>query len=598
MLAKLKIIGEEIRNNEGDQNILRLDTTLQSGYVICLAFQLDSTQCQFLENETDVIEFDQSKNRSILLKPAPANTRSEYPSYRIASNKDPELQRENVIKVMKKMGDTLANCSEKNPQLKPLHESFTNNVNNIIEVICSKIDPNQKNICTIKINNKLPGDSEYFQPIIEQFLENQFKEYYEKYGGTQSIGKNNVCYICGQFSQETYGYCSTYPFYSSNEFAYIAGGFRREDSWKNYPVCPTCAKDLYIGKDWLTKHFDRKFYGIQYLLIPAPTIEQDNFYSILDDIKRAYIGIDFKKTAERNLQRQMEMEEEVFEVLASQKNQATFTFIFYNAKQSEFKILQEAEDILPSRFERILAAKKQVEKHNDFHNISGLHKDKTPDNLKFNFGIIKNFFSSEYNNDFLDITTKILKNRPLDRSFILHQIANVISEKFRIKKLRHEILEAMLLMKFLYELKLIELSPNRMEVQMSNHYQNYFLGHPEFYDADWKKAVFLLGVLAQNVLDIQWQERNATPFRDRLNGLRIDYHTVKRLYPECINKLEQYKKNYYRELEEIIAVLLESGEPDLRNQSVDEISFYFAMGLNRNKIFKAKEEQNNGGSNE
>jgi len=31
MLAKLKIIGEEIRNNEGDQNILRLDTTLQSG---------------------------------------------------------------------------------------------------------------------------------------------------------------------------------------------------------------------------------------------------------------------------------------------------------------------------------------------------------------------------------------------------------------------------------------------------------------------------------------------------------------------------------------------------------------------------------------
>lgn len=153
-------------------------------------------------------------------------------------------------------------------------------------------------------------------------------------------------------------------------------------------------------------------------------------------------------------------------------------------------------------------------------------------------------------------------------------------------------------MKFLYSLKLIENPKNKMEVEMDNKYQDYFLEHPDFYDADWKKAVFLLGVLAQNVMDIQWQERGSTPFRDRLNGLKIDYHTVKRLLPECINKLEQYKKNYYRELEEVIAVLLESSEPDLRNQSVDEISFYFAMGMNRNKQFKSKEEINEGDQNE
>lgn len=132
---------------------------------------------------------------------------------------------------------------------------------------------------------------------------------------------------------------------------------------------------------------------------------------------------------------------------------------------------------------------------------------------------------------------------------------------------------------------------------MDNKYENYFKEHPDFYDADWKKAVFLLGILAQNLLDIQWQERGATPFRDRLNGLKIDYRTVKRLLPECINKLEQYQKNYYRELEEVIAALLESGEPDLRMQSVDEISFYFAMGMNRNKNFKPK-DVNEGEKNE
>ncbi len=72
---------------------------------------------------------------------------------------------------------------------------------------------------------------------------------------------------------------------------------------------------------------------------------------------------------------------------------------------------------------------------------------------------------------------------------------------------------------------------------------------------------------------------------------------VKRLLPESIEKLEQYKSNYYRDLEEVIAKLMESGEPQLKQQSVDEISFYFAMGMNLNKQFKSKKEtegDNNG----
>jgi len=54
--------------------------------------------------------------------------------------------------------------------------------------------------------------------------------------------------------------------------------------------------------------------------------------------------------------------------------------------------------------------------------------------------------------------------------------------------------------------------------------------------------------------------------------------------------LKQYKSNYYRKLEEVIARLMESGEPDLKQQSVDEISFYFAMGMNLNKQFKSDKE--------
>jgi len=129
----------------------------------------------------------------------------------------------------------------------------------------------------------------------------------------------------------------------------------------------------------------------------------------------------------------------------------------------------------------------------------------------------------------------------------------------------------------------------KLEVKMENKYEDYFQKHPDFYDADWKKAVFLTGVLAQHVMDIQWQERNARPFRSRLSGLKLDARAIKRLLPESIEKLEQYKKNYYRKLEETIALLMESGEPELKTQSVDQISFYFAVGMNMNKKFKTKE---------
>jgi CRISPR-associated protein Csh1 len=595
MLNKLKIIGATISRVNGQQNPLNLNLQIASGNVIVLDFKMDENECSFIG--TDAMQFDQSKNEIILLKSSSGQKKSEFPSYQIGFNKESDKQRDNIRKSLEKISSTLENSSHKSPKLQLLAEIFNNILPKLIDIVFEKIDPTLPNICTVRINGKLPGESEYFNPVIDDLMQDQNRDYYNKYG-INSVGNNNVCYFCGSKSPITYGFCSTYNFYSANETAYIAGGFRREDSWKNYPVCPTCATHLRTGKEWIQKNFQRYFYGNNYLLIPAPTIERDDFFPMLEDVQRNFSDLSFKQKNEKNLQRNREMEDEVFETLAAQRDQATFTFLFYKESNSEFKILQEAEDILPSRFQKIIHAKKTVEKHQDFHEIKGLYQKATPDNLSFNFGIIKTFFDSKFNNDFLDLTTKILKNRLIDKQFILHQISNTISEKFRQNQLFYEIQKAMIFLKFLYALKLINNQQNKLEVEMENKYENYFSTHPEFYDADWKKVVFLTGVLSQNVLDIQWQERGATPFRDRLNGLKIDYHTIKRLLPECINKLQQYKKNYYRELEEIIAILLESGEPDLRTQSVDEISFYFAMGINRNKQFKSQEEEKEGDENE
>ena len=118
-------------------------------------------------------------------------------------------------------------------------------------------------------------------------------------------------------------------------------------------------------------------------------------------------------------------------------------------------------------------------------------------------------------------------------------------------------------------------------------YEDFFNEHKRFFEGDSQKALFLEGVLVQKLLNIQQQERNAQPFRSRLNSLKIDEKIARRLLPETINKLEEYEKNYYKKLEaEISRYFLNS---DLKKFSSDELSFYFVMGMNLANNFEKKE---------
>jgi len=65
---------------------------------------------------------------------------------------------------------------------------------------------------------------------------------------------------------------------------------------------------------------------------------------------------------------------------------------------------------------------------------------------------------------------------------------------------------------------------------------------------------------------------------------------IKRLLPEIQNKLEEYKKNYYRDLEEIIArYFIHSGVNWI--ESNDDLSFYFVLGMNSYKLFEDVDEE-------
>lgn len=120
----------------------------------------------------------------------------------------------------------------------------------------------------------------------------------------------------------------------------------------------------------------------------------------------------------------------------------------------------------------------------------------------------------------------------------------------------------------------------------NNNFEEFFSENP-IMDDETKKALFLEGILVQKLLDIQYQERNATPFRSRINGLKIDGKVARRLFSEIINKLEEYGKNYYKKLEGILGeYLLKS---DFKKYSIDEMSYYFTLGMVLSKQFKKEE---------
>ena len=131
-----------------------------------------------------------------------------------------------------------------------------------------------------------------------------------------------------------------------------------------------------------------------------------------------------------------------------------------------------------------------------------------------------------------------------------------------------------------------------MDNQLGNQYEDFFVKHPEFFYSNTIKAVFLTGILCQKLLNIQYRDRKAIPFRSRLNSLKLSEKLIRRLLVEIQDKLEQYNKNYYKDLETVIAWYLLDSQFELTN---NEISFYFVMGMNLSNEFKFKKEEDSNG---
>lgn len=448
--------------------------------------------------------------------------------------------------------------------------------------------------------NRMPGD---IPAIKKVFTEKALSKYYDKYGKT-SRSPDSVCSVCKK-ETEVYGFVSTYAFYTVDKPGMVAGGFDQSNAWKNYPVCRDCAIALEEGKQWLENYSSFNFYGFNYLLIPKPLRDVDNeVYQILENYQREGSKVRVTGSYEALLD---ETKDEVLDLLSDKPNTFLCNMLIYRASQSEFKILRYIEGVYPSDLKRLFMVKKNVDADTYVGDtmVPAWEKRKRAGekHLTFDFGCFW-YFLREENHDkyFLSVVNDVFKGNRVNRQFLMSQIAQQVR---RIHangySLREPVMRGLCCLLYLNELGLLDFKESeKMSEKIRDMFpsegssrieaaEKVFETYPRFFKGDPEKAVFTVGVLSQLLMDIQYRDRKATPFRSKLQGLKLDEKKVKALLPEIQNKLEEYESNYYRDLEALASEYFIQAQDDW-SLSRDEISFYFALGMNLSRYFKSKKE--------
>ncbi|KYC44493.1 MAG: CRISPR-associated protein [Candidatus Methanofastidiosum methylothiophilum] len=415
--------------------------------------------------------------------------------------------------------------------------------------------------------------------------------YYNKYG-IQSIGNNKICSLCLKEVDAVYGFTSDiFPFYTLDKCNF-APSFTQKNGWKLYPVCAECSLNLEEGKKYIEKVLNLNFYGgFRYYLIPKfiDLIGEDYYNTIFDLFELYSKDPSFSKEKKGWIGDLTSTEDRILELLSREKNSLTLNLIFYDKPNpKELKILLSIEDVLPSYLRKLFEIKKDLDENELFYN----------NNISFNFEILYNIFVKSIEKDkskkyYIDTVGKIFTGRKIDYTLILFFLIKRIRKNFT-NNINTKDMTLKGFMLLLYLDKLLILNKPKMEDNMesqinqdifekkseiANIADKVFSQYGNFFDSDIKKAIFLEGVLTQKLLNIQYRDRKSTPFRNKLNGLKLDEKRVRALLPQIQAKLEDYGKNYYKDIEKLISeYFLKSG--DRWKMGNNEISFYFVLGMN------------------
>jgi len=305
-----------------------------------------------------------------------------------------------------------------------------NELQRVFENLEKKEKLNSAFTLTIDIDGKRRLLS-HFKSVQQLIAINGIEGNYKKYG-VVSKGKNKECSICHKKKKEVYGFGSPFKYSTVDKTGTVSGFFNQQNNWKNYPICESCAIEMELGRNYITKYLTKYFFGKSYYLIPKAVFPNDR--DSLDNALSLIGELDYQIKNSNNISSSEDyLMEKIGEI---EKNMFTLNLVFFeeNSKKSAMKIKMLLEEIPPSRFRKLFIEVPKIVNNNPlFKDIDYHFKKKQKQDLRFSFRLIKQFFED----NFYEMTYKIFMGKKINEKELHKRFMKVIRANY-IKKANNE----------------------------------------------------------------------------------------------------------------------------------------------------------------
>ena len=430
---------------------------------------------------------------------------------------------------------------------------------------------------------------------------------------TTSRGENEQCTLCHKDRAEVFGFAFPLPLYTVDNRKH-APDFEQAASWQNLPLCGDCAFVLRVAVNFLEDTSFSLYLGdtIEYYVIPNFPLEGP----VDDELMKAIV-----EHPESDRQYSFMEAEGIYETYKDPDYPLTLDLVFYTTSQSQQQVERYIRDVEPPWMreadQTLRAAYADIYGRD---NLAKLDYDLTdPELLKQLDSLIYNTLPGIKDDSYADpeaywsealaLIETILKGDPFDYHRLLSMFDDELQARFRNdENYRGYALRIFLLLTFLNRLNILSrngvTSVQSYEDIMADWGKNvpedlsrFFDEFPDAFDHPAKRAVFVEGVLAQHLMDVQSQVRSGDPpLRKKLSGLRFTTDRARKFLPQLFQDIDAYdrKSDYpveYRNLREAAAAYFTEADAQGWSISDEEVRYYFTLGMSLNRIFKSDTEE-------
>jgi len=600
VLVALKEMGDRLRENDktGLDYFLTLDKLSNTDKIICIDFAWDGEKAAYSRVHTE-----HSGNMERTLYSGGTSRGGDYSPTSIITFNAPE-------KALARMWEYgwFAKYEGEDPLVNSLKEAYRVEKEKIdSEVIeaYGRLDRKERRSCLLTINIIENGEERYIDsyPVFrEDIKKNVVKSWVRTYN-TESSGTGE-CSICKN-EGELFGFAFPFTFRSFDKLGF-APELMVENAWKQLPTCYECAYSMRAAQSFLDENsFGTRLGDVNYYIVPEFPVS-----SPPDDVMETILE-GKKKESELSF---ISAEEYYTELILGHENIAmNLIFLFYTRNQSQQRIEKYIEDVSPSWIRKLYKVKKEVEGLSVFREESIMKTVKKDQEGGWKFrtldGIIFSVLpdSKEVYN-FKDLALYlmgcVLRGERVNKDLLFDMYAKEIRRRF-LAELKgeakfYDLPSVYSLNSFMFNLFLLQsgsLESEKMSIEIElglnerqQQFEEFFKEYGKAFEAPEKRAVFLEGVLAKYLMNVQYARRGSTPFRSKLSGLNLDSSKMQKLLSEIDDKLAAYEVGY-TSLRELTSIYMLKAEKNGWAISRDEITYYFTLGMNLAGIFKKEREK-------